>query len=170
MKRSVTLAMLVVFMLGMTLSVQAQYRNNKQRPGAGTELRQPERKYVSPEKRAEMMAKHLELTAEEKAKVQALFEDQDMKRKQRMEEMKQKREELKAKLEAERNANQAELISIIGNEKFQQMQSKRIQHLEKELRKMKMREHRRTYQASGNQSPQQRWRERRFQSPRPANR
>jgi hypothetical protein len=168
MKHNVTLVMLVILMLGITFSAQAQYRN--QRPGQGREFRQQERKQVSPEKRAEMMAKHLELSAEEKAKVQALFEEQDMKRKQRMEEMKQKREELKAKLETERNANQAELISIIGNEKFQQMQSKRIQHLEKELRKMKMREHRRTYQASGNQSPQQRWRERRFQSPRPANR
>jgi len=168
MKQNVTMVMLVILMLGITYSAQAQYRN--QRPGLRSEFRQQERKQVSPEKRAEMMAKQLNLTAEEKAKVQVLFEEQEMKMKQRMEEMQKMREELKAKVEAERNTNQAELISIIGNEKFQQLQAKRIQHLEKELRKMKMRENRRAMQAPGNQSPQQRWRERRFHAPRPANR
>jgi hypothetical protein len=167
MKQNVTLVMLVMLMLGITFSVQAQYRN--QRPGQRNEFRQQERKQVSPEKRAEMMAKHLELTAEEKAGVQALFEEQDAKVKQRMEEMKKMREEVKAKMEAERSANQAELVKIIGNEKFQQLQAKRIERLEKELRMMKMREQRRGFEASNNQSPQ-RWKDRRFQAQRPGRR
>jgi len=102
-------------------------------------MRQPERKTVTPEKRAEFMAKQLELTDAEKAKVQALFEKQEVKAKQRQEEMKKMREEHRAKMDVERSVNQAELIKIIGKEKFQEMQSQRIARLEKENNMLKMR-------------------------------
>ena len=139
MKRYVTFAMVAILMLGMTLSVQAQVRQGGQRPAAGKEMRQPERKMITPEKRAEIMAEQLQLTDVEKAKVQALFEKQQEKAKQRQEEMKNNREEQRAKMDAERKAYEAELIKIIGNEKFQQHQAQRIARLENKNRKMRMR-------------------------------
>lgn len=142
MKRYVTFAMVAILMLGMATSTYAQVRQNRQKPAAGNEMRQPERKMLSPEKRAEFMAKQLELTPAEKVRVQALFEKQEAKANQRQEEMKKMREEHRTKMEAERSANQAELIKIIGNEKFQKMQSQRIARLEKENRMMKMRANR----------------------------
>jgi len=42
-------------------------------------------------------------------------------------------------MEAERKANQAELIKIIGQEKFNELQAKRITHLQRENQKLKMR-------------------------------
>ena len=85
------------------------------------------------------MAEQLQLTDVEKAKVQALFEKQQAKAKQRQEEMKSNREEQRAKMDAERKAYEAELIKIIGNEKFQQHQAQRIARLENKNRKMRMR-------------------------------
>lgn len=139
MKRYVTFAMAAILILGMTLPLQAQVRQAGQKTAAGKEMRQPERKMITPEKRAEIMAEQLQLTDVEKAKVQALFEKQQEKAKQRQEEMKNNREEQRAKIDAERKAFDAELIKIIGNEKFQQHQAQRIERLEKANRKMKMR-------------------------------
>lgn len=138
MRKYVTFAMAAIIMLGMTISVQAQVRQGGQGPAARNEVRQPERKMITPEKRAEMMAEQLQLTDAEKAKVQALFEKQQTKAKQRQEEMKDNRENQRSKMDAERKAYEAELIKIIGNEKFQQHQTQRIARLENENRKMKM--------------------------------
>ncbi len=138
MSKYVTFVITAILILGMALSVQAQVRQERQRPER-KEMKQPEKKVVTPEKRAEFMAKQLELTAPEQAKLKTYFEKQDAKTKQRHEEMKKMREEQLAKMKAERIANQAELIKIIGNEKFQQMQSQRIARLEKENKMMKMR-------------------------------
>lgn len=139
MKKYVTLAMAVIIMLGMALTVEAQAREGRQRPAVKKEMKQPEKKVVTPQQRAEFMAKQLELTDAEKAKLQTLFEKQELKAKQHREEMKKEREELRAKFEAERKANQEDLIKIIGNEKFQKMQSQRIARLEKENKMLKMR-------------------------------
>ncbi len=139
MKKYVAFAMAAFLMLGMTVSILAQVRQGGQGPATRNEVRQPERKMITPEKRAEMMAEQLQLTDAEKAKVQALFEKQQEKAKQRQEEMKDNREEQRAKMDAERKAYEAELIKIIGNEKYQQHQAQRIARLENENRKMKMR-------------------------------
>ncbi|MDO9635160.1 MAG: hypothetical protein Q7J05_09045 [Paludibacter sp.] len=138
MSKYVTFLITAILIFGMTLSVQAQVRQERQRPER-KETKQPEKKVVTPEKRAEFMAKQLELTPVEQAKLKAYFEKQDAKTKQRHEAMKKMREEQLAKMKTERDANQAELIKIIGNEKFQQMQSQRIARLEKENKMMKMR-------------------------------
>lgn len=139
MRKYVTFAMAAIIMLGMTISVQAQVRQGGgQGPAARNEVRQPERKMITPEKRAEMMAEQLQLTDAEKAKVQALFDKQQAKAKQRQDEMKNNRDEQRAKMDAERKAYETELIKIIGNEKFQQHQAQRIARLENENRKMKM--------------------------------
>ncbi|MDD4489884.1 MAG: hypothetical protein PHD30_05210 [Paludibacter sp.] len=139
MKRYVTFAMAAILMFGMTLSAQTQVCQGGQRPATRKEMKQPERKMISPEKRAEMMAEQLQLTDVEKAKVQALFEKQQAKAKQRQEEMKNNREEQRAKIDAERKAFDAKLIKIIGNEKFQQHQALRIKRLENANRKMRTR-------------------------------
>ena len=138
MKRFVAVVMVVTLVIGMSFSVQAQARHGK-RNAEKSEMKQGERKMISTEKRVEMIAKQLELSDAEKIKVQALFEKQEGRAKLYREEMKKVREEHLAKIKAERNANEAELIRIIGNEKYQQLQSQRIARLERENRMLKMR-------------------------------
>lgn len=133
MKRIVSITIVTVMLLGVLSTVEAQGR--EMRKG---EMRQGKREMMSPEKRAAFMAKQLELSDAEKLKLQALFEKQEAKAIKHREEMKKMREERHLKMIAERTANQAELIKIIGNEKFQELQSKRIARLEQENRKLKM--------------------------------
>jgi len=92
---------------------------------------QSERPQVSPEKRAEKMAKELGLSDAEKVKVQALFEKQEAARIQHQSEVTKLREERMAKFEAERKAQDAQLIKIIGQEKFQKLENERIAFKEK---------------------------------------
>ncbi|GAB1415075.1 hypothetical protein MASR2M117_04810 [Paludibacter sp.] len=101
------------------------------KPGVAAQQKPNQNAPVTPEKRAEFLAKQLELSDAEKAKVQALFEKQDVKIKQRQEQMQKLREEHLATMETERKANEAELIKIIGNEKFQKMQAQKISRLER---------------------------------------
>jgi hypothetical protein len=133
MKRIVSIAIVTVMLLGMLSTVEAQGR--EMRKGV---MRQGKREMVSPEKRAEFMAKQLELSDVEKLKLQVLFEKQEAKAIKHREEMKKMREERHLKMIAERKSNQAELIKIIGNEKFQELQSKRIARLEHQNRKLKI--------------------------------
>ena len=138
MRKYVMLAMVAIFMSGTVLIAQGQPQPNHKR-GDKKEVKQDEKKMITPEKRAEFMAKQLELTDAEEAKVQDLFVKQEARNKQHMEEVKKLKEEQKAKFEAEKAAREADLIKIIGNEKFQKLQSMRIAHLEKENRMFKMR-------------------------------
>ena len=138
MRKYVLFALAAVLMLSTAVVAQgkAQPKHNK---GDKKEIRQEVKEKITPEKRAEFMAKQLQLSDVEEAKVQALFEKQDAKAKQRMEELKKIKEEQKAKFEANRKAQEDELIKIIGDEKFRQLQSMRIARLEKENRMHKMR-------------------------------
>lgn len=138
MKKYVATVMVVAMIFGITVTTQAQARQERKNPEHKS-MQEGKRQMITPEKRAEFMAKQLELNDAEKAKVQALFEKQGLKVKQHQEEMKKMREELRVRFEAERSANEAELIKIIGQEKFQKLQSQRIAHLEKENRMLKMR-------------------------------
>jgi periplasmic protein CpxP/Spy len=138
MRKYVMLAMVAIFMFGTAFSAQGQPQQRHNRTDK-KEVKQDEKKMITPEKRAEFLAKQLELTDAEKAKVQDMFVKQDAKVEQHMEEVKKIREEQKTKFEAERKSRDAELIKIIGNEKFQKMQAQRIQRLEKENMMMKMR-------------------------------
>ncbi|MEA4935617.1 MAG: hypothetical protein VB102_03130 [Paludibacter sp.] len=137
MRKYVLLVLAAAFMLSTAVVAQGQGqpRHNK---GDKKEMRQEVKEKITPEKRAEYMAKQLQLSDMEKAKVQALFEKQDAKIKQQMEEVKKLKEEQKAKFEANRKAQEDELIKIIGNDKFRQLQSNRIARLEKENRMHRM--------------------------------
>jgi hypothetical protein len=138
MRKYAMLAMGAILMFSMALMAQGQPQP-KHRRADKKEVKQDVKKMITPEKRAEFMAKQLELTDAEKAKIQAMFEKQAAKNKQHIEEIKKMKEEQKARFEAERDAREADLIKIIGNEKFQKLQSMRIARLEKENRMYKMR-------------------------------
>ena len=105
------------------------------RKGERKEFKQAVRPQVSPEKRAVKMAKELELTDAQKAKVQALFEKQEATRVKHQSEVIKLREEHMAKFEAERKAQDAELIKIIGQDKFQKLESERAEHKAKMMEK-----------------------------------
>ena len=137
MRKYVLLVFAAVFMLSAAVVAQSQ-RQPRHNKGDKKEIRQEVKEKITPEKRAEYMAKQLELSEVEKAKVQALFEKQDAKIRQQMEEVKKLKEEQKAKFEANRKAQEDELIKIIGNDKFRQLQSNRIARLEKENRMHRM--------------------------------
>ena len=85
----------------------------------------------TPENRAEYMAKELNLSADEKAKVIALFEQQDKERAEQVAEHRAKRDELRNNREARRKEmqelrtqavaeNDAQLEKVIGKEKLEQ--------------------------------------------------
>jgi len=138
MRKYVMIVMVAIFMSGNAFNAQGQPQPRHKRADK-KEVKQEEKKMITPEKRAEFMAEQLELTDAEKSKVQDLFVKQEARNKQHMEEIKKLKEEQKAKFEAEKAAREADLIKIIGNEKFQKLQSMRIARLEKENRMYKMR-------------------------------
>jgi len=143
MKKYAMLALATAIMFSVTVLSQNQTPPPPGRKGEKKEFKQGERPQVTPEKRAERMAKELGLSDAEKVKVQALFEKQDAKRDQHQAAVKKVRDEQKAQFETERKVQDAELETIIGKEKFQQLEKKRteIQSRMKERRE-------------GNQRPQ----------------
>lgn len=143
MKKYAMLALATAIMFSVTVSSQNQTPPPPGRKAEMKEFKQGERPQITPEKRAERMAKELGLSDAEKVKVQALFEKQDAKRDQHQAAVKKVRDEQKAQFETERKVQDAELETIIGKEKFQQLEKKRteIQSRMKERRE-------------GNQRPQ----------------
>ena len=124
MRKYGMLVLATMFMISLAISAQEQ--NPPQgRKGERKEFKQADKLQVSPEKRAEKMAKELALTDAQKVKVQALFEKQEAKRLQHQTDMKKQKEEQMAKFEAERKAQDAELVKIIGQEKFLKLENER---------------------------------------------
>lgn len=146
MKRIVIIAGIALLSAGMWVSGQTTDRPGAKK-GERYEMRQGNREHMNPEKRermnpekrAEMMATQLQLSEAEQMKLKALFEKQEAKAAKHREEMKKQRDENRAKMEAERKANQAELIKVIGQEKFNELQAKRIAHLQRQNQELKMR-------------------------------
>jgi biopolymer transport protein ExbD len=128
MKKYVMLALATIFMF--SISVQAQDQKHDQPQNwKKNEMKHGQSPMVSPQERSDRMAKQLGLSAEEKAKVKALLEKQDVKRKEQLEKVKKMKEEMKAKIEAERKVNDEELAKIIGQEKFQKFQVMRAEKM-----------------------------------------
>ncbi len=138
MRKFVATLVAVSMVVGLAVNAQSQARQERRNPQHKV-MQEGRPPMISPEKKAEFMAKELELNDAEKAKVQALFEKQTLKAKQHQEEMKKMMDDHRVLRESERAANEAELIKIIGLEKFQKLQSQRIARLEKENRMLKMR-------------------------------
>lgn len=132
MKKYAMLVLTSIFMFSTALMAQEQTPPQGKK-GEGKEFKHGE---MSAQKKAEFMAKQLELTDAEKAEVQALMEKQDAKRKQHQAEVQKMKEEQKAKFEAEQKAQKAELEKIIGKEKFQKLETMRSEKMHK-MQKMK---------------------------------
>lgn len=137
MKKYAMLVLASIFMFSTTLMAQEQTPRHGKK-GERKEFKRGEMSEMSAQKKAEFMAKKLELTDAEKARVQALMEKQDVKRKQHQAEIQKMKEDLKAKVKAEQKEQKAELESIIGKEKFQKLETMRSEKMHK-MQKMKHR-------------------------------
>ena len=124
MKKYAMLVVASMFMFNVATTGQEQTRSQDKK-GERNESKQDERLQVSPEMKAEKMAKKLGLTETEKIKVQALFVKQEANRDQHQAEIKKVREERIALFEKERKTQDAELEKIIGKDKFQKLENDR---------------------------------------------
>jgi len=132
MKKYGMLALATIFMFSVSVFAQDPTTPPQDHhKGGKKEFKQGERPMATPEKRSERMAKQLGLNDSQKAQVQALFEKQDAKHHEQMEKGEKMRNEMKSKFEAERKANEDELIKIIGQEKFQKLQTIRAEREQK---------------------------------------
>ena len=127
MKKYGMLAIATIFMF--SIAVMAQNPTSPQGNGEKREFKQGDRPQATPQMRAERLAKQLNLTDDEKGKVQALFEKHDANRMQNQSEVKKSREEMKTQFDAERKAQDEELAKIIGQEKFQKYQEARAERM-----------------------------------------
>jgi len=109
---------------------QAKRSEGNQRSGKRErgQFNPEEKPQVSAQNRAAKMAKELNLSDLEKAKVQTLIENQDASRKLKQAEVKKFKDEQMTKFENERKGQDADLEKIIGTEKFQKFQSMRTEH------------------------------------------
>ncbi|MPN03096.1 hypothetical protein SDC9_150319 [bioreactor metagenome] len=117
MRKYVMLALVAIFTMSFAVNAQDQRPPRGER-GFGMQM--------SAKERAARLATQLELPDAEKAKVEALFEKQDKKREEFKAEAKKLNEE-RGKLMEERKAEDEELQAIIGNEKFEKLQSIRTE-------------------------------------------
>ena len=136
MKKVVFMALIALFTLSFTLEAQNNRRENRQNAPSGMRW--------SPKERADNMAKELGLTAEQKAKVEALFKQQDEKRAEEIAKQRdnnegvekdrdKRREEMQASREKTMAENDAALEKIIGKEKMEKWKQHRAE-LQKERR------------------------------------
>lgn len=128
MKKYVSFCIVAVLSIA-TITVQAQPRGqryNNQAAG-NTAVERPSN--LKPADRAAYMAEQLELTDAQKKKVEKLFEKRDAQVDKRRKDAQLDRETRRNAAEVERKAHDAELVKIIGNEKFQELQEMRIQRL-----------------------------------------
>lgn len=126
MKKVVLMAMVAIFALSFTLEAQNNQRNRRE----STQDVRTESRWTAKD-RAEVMKKQLELTEDEAAKVQTLFEKQDADRAEQVAAHRTNRERATGDREARRKEmqaarekavaeNDAELEKIIGKEKVEQ--------------------------------------------------
>jgi len=123
MKKYVRLVLASMFILSMSAMAQQQVP-----PPGQNGMRQQ----IPAKVRAENMAKDLALTDAEKAKVQEVYEKNDVIFTKFRSEVSRDSPDFREKFKALRDAQDAELISIIGNEKFetwQKLQAERRQKM-----------------------------------------
>ena len=113
MKKYAFLIMTAVIMFSMAIS--AQQPNSPQGNNG-------ERKMVSAQMRAERLAKQLNLTDEQKAKVQAVYEKNDVDFAKLRDEVKKDDPSFKTKMKEFRERQDAEIKAAIGDEKYAELQ------------------------------------------------
>ena len=131
MKKYGMLALAFSFILSLAVSAQNQMPPQGQgERGPRPEMRQGgDRQQMTPQVRAERLAKQLDLTADQQAQVQALYEKQNADRQKKMAEARTSGEDMRAKFEAERKAQDVELEKIIGPEKMKKLQDMRAERM-----------------------------------------
>lgn len=136
MKKYVSFCIVAALSIAIIV-VQAQPRG--QRYNRATDNTRVERSSnLKPADRAAYMAEQLKLTDAQKAEVQKLFEKRDAQVEKRRNDAQLERDARREAAEAERKEHNAELIKIIGNEKFQELQEMRIQRLKNDNRRGNM--------------------------------
>lgn len=136
MKKFGILAMIAFLAMGLSVSAQNNNRANRAQDG---NRGQREMRWTAKE-RADNMAKQLNLNADEKAKVEALFEKQDAERSKWVTEAREKnrqtagdrdarREEMRKEREKAIAKNDAELEQIIGKDKLEQWKKYRADRM-----------------------------------------
>jgi hypothetical protein len=112
-------------------NLKDQRDGNKGRDWNNNKRSQADLPQITPEKRAESMAKILVLNEAQKGQVQALFEKQDAMRQQQIKKVEEMKEALRSQFAEQRKTNDEALLKIIGQEKFNKFQSMREQRQEK---------------------------------------
>ena len=130
MKKYAMLSLASVFMFNVAIMAQDQ-STPPVRNGVKNEFRQGGRVHESPEIRAVKMAKDLSLTEAEKGNVQVLFEKQDQANEKFRSEVSRESEDFRPKFRELRKSQDSELETVIGKEKFQQLQTIRAEQRQK---------------------------------------
>jgi hypothetical protein len=130
MKKYAIVALIAFFTVSLSISAQNNNRRNTQDGNRGQRNQTEMRQSRTAAERTEIMAQELQLTAEEKAQVKALFEKQDTQRAeqrelQRAQQGQRSQNEMRATRERALAENDAELEKIIGKERLEQWQKHR---------------------------------------------
>jgi hypothetical protein len=133
MKKYGMLVIAFAFIFSLSVSAQDQMPPQGGQRGQRPEMRQGDRPQMTPQVRAERLAKQLDLTADQTAKVQALYEKQDAERQKKQGNVQKTQEEMKAQFDAERKTQDEELTKIIGTEKFQKLQAMRAERMKQRM-------------------------------------
>ena len=115
------LAGALMFSVANNAQVKKERGNNGGRQGGNTEVRQQ----LTPEQRAEILAKDLNLTTDEQTKVAELYKKQEVDSKKFRSEVNRDNPDFRTKMKEFRDAQDAELKAIIGVEKFEKLQAQR---------------------------------------------
>ncbi len=124
MKKNLLLVTALLLTMSMSMSAQNNNRQNGDNNRRGQQMVR-----TTPEERAELMTKQLDLTADQKAKVLVLLKKQDKERMEQMEKFREQftagtqmtdaqREEMRASRLKEVEKQNADLEKIIGKEKL----------------------------------------------------
>ena len=127
MKKYAKLVLASLFIFSMTAIAQEQ-TTPPANPTGQSGMRQGPRQQLSAQVRAENMAKDLSLTDAEKAQVQEVYEKNDVLFTKFRSEVTRDSPDFREKFKALRDAQDADLIKVIGQEKFatwQKLQAER---------------------------------------------
>ena len=130
MKKYLFLVTALLLTMSMSMSAQNNNRRNDTRRGGVNNRRSEQMMRMTPQERADLMAKELDLTAEQKDQVKALAEKQEKERLEQVKEQRSqrdlgrqnqvaRRDEMRAQRLKAVEEHNAELEKIIGKEKVE---------------------------------------------------
>lgn len=160
MKKFGIIALMAIFLSAMTISAQDANNAQANKPMKKGFPKRELRQKITPQQRADRMAKELNLTTEETQKIKTLFEKEDAEREkiraEREKDRTQKRAEAQKMMQQKMDEHQANLEKIIGKEKTDQWKQNQ------QAKMQKMRERRADKMRNANDSvpakPMKRWR------------